>query len=462
MRLSLKLAALTAYCLLLIPSASAQLADEYSYKLTRILFLVDGSGSMNEAMDGSTKFELSKKMVADYIDSLNRTNSKVETAIRVFGHQSQPSEKNCTDSKLEVPFGHHTLGEIKSALGGIVPKGWTAITYSMEQAAKDFPVEPSVKNAIVLITDGIETCGGDPCAATILFQQRKIALKPFIIGLGLPEDLQKKFDCVGAYFDVTTSVSFDTVMHTVITQSLNATTAQINLLNEFGKPTETDIEVSLLDSYSGALVYNFVHALDEKGFPDTLKLNPSGKYDILVHSIPPVSKKGVELIAGTHNIIAVNVPQGSLKLSELGLYKRETPLQCIIRENDKNEIMMVQDFGTTHKYLTGTYDLEILTMPVIRMNDVPVRQGVVKDVSVESPGTLNITNSYGGIASVYKNTNGKLERIYEFKKLSAKEALLLQPGKYTLVARLNDKRSSMFTKVSDFQINSGTVTAVRL
>ncbi len=449
------------FLLLSIP-ASAQFADEYTPKLTRILFLVDGSGSMKEPMDGSTKFELAKNLIAGYLDSLSRTGAKTETAVRVFGHQFPRASTNCQDSKLEVPFGKHTAASVKMKLDAITPQGWTAIAYSMEQAAKDFPEEAAVTNAMVLITDGLETCGGNPCAVAELFQQKRISLKPFIIGLGIPEDKQKAFDCVGKYYDVTTTATFDKVMKTVVTQAMNATTTQINLLNEFGKPTETNIEVSLHDSYSGALLYNFIHALDEKGFPDTLKLNPMAKYDIIVHSVPQVSKKGVELVAGTHNILAVDVPQGSLNLAEAGLYKRATPLQCIIRENGKQEILMIQDFGTTHKYLTGVYDLEILTLPMIKMKDVSMKQGVVKDITVESPGTLTITNSFGGIASIYLAGNGTMERVYEFKKLTSKETLLLQPGKYVLVTRLNDKKSSVFTRTDNFEISSGTVTALRL
>jgi len=461
-RLFFKISLLYILCALLYFPASAQFANEYSPKFTRILFLVDGSGSMKEPMDGSTRFDLAKNLIAEYLDSLSRTSAKTETAVRVFGHQFHRSAANCQDSKLEVPFGKHTAASVKMRLDAITPQGWTAIAYSMEQAAKDFPEQADVTNAMVLITDGLETCGGNPCAIAELFQRKKIALKPFIIGLGIPADKQKAFDCVGKYYDVTTTSTFDAVMKTVVTQAMNPTTTQINLLNAFGKPTETDVEVSLHDSYSGALLYNFIHALNGAGLPDTLMLNPMAKYDVIVHSVPQVSKNGVELIAGTHNIIPVEVPQGSLKLAEAGLYKRATPLQCIIREKGKREILMVQDFGIAHKYLTGVYDLEILTLPMIKMQDVPMKQGVVKDITVESPGTLSITNSFGGIASIYVAGDGKMERVYEFKKLTSKEILLLQPGKYVMVTRLNDKKSSVFTRTDNFEISSGTITALRL
>ncbi|HXH19314.1 MAG TPA: VWA domain-containing protein, partial [Chitinophagales bacterium] len=360
----------------------AQYSDKYAPRLTRIVFVIDGSGSMKEEMDGITKFELSKQIISKYLDSLARNNIKVETAVRVFGHQSPRSDKNCLDSKLEIAFGKNDAAFVRQKLQGITPQGWSPIAYSLEQAAKDFPDDPKAQNVIVVITDGIETCGGDPCAITKVFQQKRIALKPYIIGLGLDGKDQKFFNCAGKFYDVVNTTTFNEAMNTVITQSLNPTTVQINLINEFGKPTETNIEVSMVDSYSGKLLYNFVHALNDGGVSDTLSLDPAGKYDVFVHTLPPVSKKEVELVAGTHNIIAIDAPQGSLKLTESGYYKRETPLQCIIREKGKNDILIVQDFNTTRKYLTGSYFLEILTLPRITMDNVEISQGTTKEITV--------------------------------------------------------------------------------
>ncbi len=413
-------------------------------------------------MDGTSKFELSKQIIGKYLDSLITANSNVETAVRVFGHQYASAAKNCQDTNLEIPFGKNTSKSIKSRLDQITPQGWTAITYALEQAAKDFPEEKNIKNAIVLITDGIETCGGDPCAVAASFQQRRIVLKPHIIGLNIPEANLNYFDCAGKFYDVTNAETFNDAMSTVITQSLNATTAQVNLINQFGRASETNLEISMYDNYSGAMLYNFVHALNDQGVSDTLTLNPAGKYDLVVYSVPPVSKKDVELVAGTHNIIAVDVPQGSLKLTESGTYKRETPLQCVIREKGKKEILMVQDFNTTRKYLIGKYHLEILTLPRIRMQDIDITQGTVKDISVESPGLLTLMSLTGGIASVYVENENTLERIYEFKKVLAKETLLLQPGKYVLVYRRNDKMNSSFTRTIDFEIISGQAKTLNL
>jgi Ca-activated chloride channel family protein len=59
-------------------------------KKTRILFLMDASGSMYARMDNNTRINVAKKMIANMADSLKDVEN-VEVALRVYGH-SQPKE----------------------------------------------------------------------------------------------------------------------------------------------------------------------------------------------------------------------------------------------------------------------------------------------------------------------------------------------------------------------------------
>ncbi len=71
---------------------------------TRILLLLDASGSMNESWNGQQKYEVAKEVIYETIDSLQKAQPEVELALRVFGHQSAKYLHDCKDSKLEVPF----------------------------------------------------------------------------------------------------------------------------------------------------------------------------------------------------------------------------------------------------------------------------------------------------------------------------------------------------------------------
>jgi Ca-activated chloride channel family protein len=435
-------------------------SEPYKPQTTRVLIVLDGSGSMKESWGNSNRWETAKELLFKAIDSIQRVNKNVEFGIRIFGHQSKHSEKNCRDSKLEVPFGKGNAKSISDILNSVTPQGWTPIAYSLEQAAGDFPTTGSqAHNAIILITDGLETCNGDICAAGKALQEKRIALRPYVIGLGLAKSEKSFFDCVGKFFDVVDAPQFREVLNITISQSINPTTAQINLLNAHGKPVETDVELTIYDHYTKAMLYNFVHTLNAQGLPDTLKLDPKGKYDIEVHSIPSVRKNEVELTAGIHNIIAVDVPRGTIKITTQ--QKSNVFIQAIVKQHDTGETVYVQDVNSAIKYLTGVYDVEVLTLPKLVTKNIDLGYGSTKEISVPLPGTLMINSLVAGVGSIYKEENGILVRVIEFRPMKMKESVQLLPGKYIFVFRQANVTEAVYTKMQNFEINSGFTTTLR-
>lgn len=430
--------------------------------------MLDASGSMKGSLKTAasgtapSKFEQSKAMLIHTIDSISKANPNVEFAVRVFGHQSPRSENNCEDTKLEIPFGKNNGAAVAKRLQEIKPQGQTPIEYTLEQSIIDFPTDSLSNNSIVLITDGNETCNGNICNIATLMAEKGIVLKPFIIGLGLSDSIRKKFECAGAFFDVQQGEMFAGVMKVVISRALNATTAQINLLDAYGMPSETNVEVTLYDHLSGKVKYNFVHTLNAKGNPDTLQLNADMKYDLQVHSIPPVMRNGIELVKGIHNTIAADVPQGTLELKWETASTVNPGVPCIVRVAGNSTILAIQDLNRSQKYLTGSYDLEILTLPRIIRNDVILEEAKTTAVKVPRPGTLSVNPSAAGIASVFMKTDKGLQKVWDFSKLTAVKTIALQPGSYSVIFRPDKGKQSMKTKEYPVVITSGKTTAIKL
>ena len=92
---------------------------------------------------------------------------------------------------------------MKSALKSLKPKGTTPIASTLEKAGDDFLKCPTndCRNIIILITDGIEECNGDPCAVSMALQKKGIILKPFVIGIGLDLEFRESFECMGSFYD---------------------------------------------------------------------------------------------------------------------------------------------------------------------------------------------------------------------------------------------------------------------
>ena len=141
-------------------------------ELTRILFILDASNSMNAkwTMD-QTRIQAAKELLAKEIDGLVGTPN-LEVALRVYGHQSPITAtfQDCNDTKLEVPFAPDNYQAIKNRIKSIQAKGTTPIARSLEAAAEDFPDRES-RNIIILITDGVEACDNDPC---VIAQKLKV------------------------------------------------------------------------------------------------------------------------------------------------------------------------------------------------------------------------------------------------------------------------------------------------
>ncbi|MFI5171807.1 MAG: VWA domain-containing protein [Chitinophagales bacterium] len=426
----------------------------------RILILLDGSGSMVDPWNKTNKWEVAKRLVIKTIDSIQKAEPDVEIGLRVFGHQNPRVAHDCKDSKLEVAIGKNSAPLIKAALNRITPQGYTPIAYSLFLAAGDF-ISTEGTNSIILITDGIENCEGDPCASSESLRDKRITLKPFIIGVGLTESAKKSFDCVGSYYDAGDEKTFSNAMSIVISQALNITTTQVNLIDAFGIPVEKNIEITFYDSFSGEVKYNYVQTPDDKNQPDTLFLNPVGKYNIVAHTTPIVELKNVELTPGKHNIIGIDVPLGTLQLIEGGgtVFSEK---QCVVRNNETGEIIYVQNFNTKHKYISGTYDIDILTLPRLHYENFEIKGGVDNKIEISLPGTLNISAIENKIFSIYMENNGKLEKIYESTLTGSPEFIPLLPGVYKIYSRSNIKKASVNTKEVNVTIKTGKTALIKV
>ncbi len=427
--------------------------------VTRILFVFDASQSMYGRWQSDTKFNIASRLFSSLLDSLKNVKN-LEMALRVYGHQKQYPPQVCNDTRLEVPFSKDNVGRIKHVLKTITPKGTTPIAYSLAQSANDFPPCDNCRNVIILITDGLEECGGDPCLESLGLQKKGIVLKPFIIGIG--KDFKASFECVGSYFDATNEKEFTTALNVIISRTLNPTSVQVNLLDSYHNPTETNINMTFYDNVSGNIKYNFIHSQNSKGLPDTLEIDPLLTYDILVHSIPPVRKDSVKITSGIHNTIGIDCPQGFLTF-RTGKTSTIKNLPCIVHKAGKDEIINVQEFEQTEKYLVGAYDIDILCLPRIEVKDVNIAQSHTTVVEIPMPGIAVIQKSTNGYGSLYLEEKDNLTWIYNLKDTpQQQETLYLQPGSYRVVFRSKYANKASYTVDKSFEIQPGQTVNVKL
>jgi Ca-activated chloride channel family protein len=443
-------------------SGFAQVYTQKPPEKSRILFLLDGSGSMLAPWGPTLRINAAKRFLADLVDSL-RVNKDLELGLRVYGHQFHRRFQRCDDTKLEVGFGKENHISIIQKLNQIEPKGTTPIAYSLEMAGGDFPAEENVRNIIILITDGKESCEGDPCKISLDLQKKRIFLKPFIIGLGMEKDAVDQFNCIGQYFDATNLSEFKLALETAVNQSLDKTTVSIELMDHKDKPTISDINVTFINNFTRNPVYEFVHYRDQEGKPDSVEVDGVITFDIRVNTVPPVYLKKPQIIPGKHNIIQIKCPQGSLQVVQKNHSEYKQGVKVLIHETDKSEIIHSLDISEIHDYLAGTYDLEITTLPDINIDNILIEPDRLRRIEIPAPGILNIKQKFTGIGSIYQvMPDGHEQWICNISREEIYSSLAIQPGKYKLVFRINQALGSKFTKVELFEIFSGRTVNLNL
>jgi Ca-activated chloride channel homolog len=423
---------------------------------TRILFVLDASGSMNAQWgNDQSRMDVAKNILTRLVDSL-RVNPKLELALRVYGHRYSRQSNNCKDSQLEVPFGMNNHNAIISEIKDLTPRGVTPITYSLLQAANDFPPRSGYRNILILITDGVESCGGDPCEASISLQKKGVFLRPFIIGLGVPGG--KALDCVGKFIDSENSSTFNKILNESIETTFARTTVSVELLDEQNRAVETNLNITFVNNMTGTPAYEFVHYLDASGKPDSVQIDPVLSYDVIVNTLPAVHQQ-VSIINGRHNVLRIPAVQGTLVVKPEG---RGNPFMAVVRERGKGAILQQQNSNQPYRYLEGEYEVETLTLPR-RIFPVSLRGGKTITITLPSAGAVNINTLAVGYGSVFEILeSGESRWVCNLDETRSRHFLNLLPGHYKIAFRARRTKGSKYTAIKDFEVSAGQTLNINM
>lgn len=191
-----------------VAAAALMAATNVAQAESNLLFILDSSGSMWGQVDGVAKITTAKTALNRLMGDLP-PNTKA--GLMVYGHR----EKGwCEDVELLAPLGRAQSGATANALNSISPKGKTPIAYSLGQSKFAFEgTSKDANNNVVLISDGIETCGGDPCAVAAELASQNVNVKVHVVGFDIPDEDRKQLECIadrgkGKYFAANSTEGF--------------------------------------------------------------------------------------------------------------------------------------------------------------------------------------------------------------------------------------------------------------
>ncbi|WP_256842766.1 vWA domain-containing protein [Ornithinimicrobium cryptoxanthini] len=146
------------------PTEGERAPDEATVGTNHFALVLDASGSMGDASDSGTRMAEAKEALGAFVGTLP-ANSTV--SLRVYGHEGDNTDAGKAEScgsTAEVFSGPVDDDGFSAALDEVEPTGWTPLADAITAAADDLP--PDATDGIVyVVTDGIETCSGDPVAA---------------------------------------------------------------------------------------------------------------------------------------------------------------------------------------------------------------------------------------------------------------------------------------------------------
>ncbi|WP_395019126.1 VWA domain-containing protein [Dongia sp.] len=197
---------------LLLGSFPARAEDDGTTR--NVMLIVDASGSMKKAVEGESRMTAAKRVLAETLATMP---PEVRLGLLAYGHRKA---KDCKDMELVAPIGAEDAGSIAGRIQELTPKGETPIAASLEMAAKSFLAFKGQENAIILVTDGIEECKGDPCAAASAIKAAGLDLKVNVVGFTLKPEQRKLIECVatetgGTYYDAKNAAALTTALATV-------------------------------------------------------------------------------------------------------------------------------------------------------------------------------------------------------------------------------------------------------
>jgi Mg-chelatase subunit ChlD len=172
-----------------------------------LLIILDSSSSMGDRFEDSIKMEVAKEVLKEFVTDLP---DGIRVGLRIFG--------GCEYSQLVRPIELLNRDALQAQIHSIETGGKTPIAYTLEQAKGDFADVPGTK-LILLVSDGMETCGGDPAASARDLLNSGYDLRINVVGFDIGETPGAREQLIeiasvtnGTYYDAQSSEELRVVL----------------------------------------------------------------------------------------------------------------------------------------------------------------------------------------------------------------------------------------------------------
>ncbi|AVW91758.1 vWA domain-containing protein [Celeribacter baekdonensis] len=182
------------------------------------VLILDASGSMwSQLDDGTSRIEVARDVLSDFLAARDPAQP---LGVIAYGHNRKG---DCSDIEVLAPVGRQDPNSLGARLRTLNPRGKTPLADALQLAASQIPAS-SEEADIVLVTDGLETCGGHVCAVASGLAAMGIPVRAHVVGFGLTESEMAQISCVA---DTTGGLVLSTQSGAELADALIRTTAPV-------------------------------------------------------------------------------------------------------------------------------------------------------------------------------------------------------------------------------------------
>jgi len=406
-----------------------------------IIFICDASGSMWGQMQGKTKMEIAINVLSNSVNNLPE-NQKI--GLVAYGHREK---EDCEDVEFLVDVETGTQTQVTISLKNIKPLGKTPLAYSVMQVI-DKLRNSKMKATIILVTDGIESCGGNICDVVETARKEGIDFRLHIIGFGLKAGETEQLKCAakagnGQYYDAADAEGLGDVINEATTATIDEPDGNFSVYAiKNGKP---------IDAYVQAFKFGTQTSVEiTRTYADTALLYlPPGIYDLEVKpvensDVDPIMVTNIQSFEDTVMHHTISFDAGRINVIILNNGEGWDAVVNIYAKGKNVTTGRTYGKSSVSELNPGRYDIEVKALTIeglettYRMENVDVKANEIKYVE---------HNFKTGIVMIgAKSANGLVDAVINIVEANAKinvangrsytlessnpEKFILNPGTY--------------------------------
>jgi Ca-activated chloride channel family protein len=154
-----------------------------------VILVLDASGSMWGEVDGRSKIAIAREVIDDLLADWEPS---LKLGLIAYGHRRKG---DCTDIETLVPVSTPDPAAISAKVHALQPKGMTPLSAAVQKAAAELRFTEQ-RAAVILISDGEETCSADPCQVGADLAMTGLDFTAHVIGFDVASAKQAGLRCL--------------------------------------------------------------------------------------------------------------------------------------------------------------------------------------------------------------------------------------------------------------------------